>query len=351
MNTPMIDPTAVDWHSFATSESNKIPEKDTTPTTPIRSPGVLSPDCIDKITIPPTCFCGKPAYASAVNSENTVYECNLMGRVGKLRQLRVCGFHIHSKAWEIFRQQLMYEPRQLDIHHPELSQCPLFNYTFCTLFHVINSFEKDTLTVPDCFCRHPVVIQQMMHRGQQRIAFTCKNHSLEGTRPRCSWFRFGEDVHFYIPHESLKHLNLSFDHAKQERLPPCSINKRSSKEKERSVTHPFHIPTSVYVKQATNNNKQLHDNIDRKPVQSISETTGMKYCNRDLQEKLDLYTSHYEKQQEDIYTLKCVVAQMQLKLEYLSQELNKERILRSESQKTLNKLEHVLEESKQHNKD
>ncbi|KAJ8656300.1 hypothetical protein O0I10_008094 [Lichtheimia ornata] len=147
----------------------------------------LAPEEIRKhMRDPPLCFCNKKAHRSET-ALGTMYDChNLQDEKAQ----KICGFHIHGKAWSTFRER-----GRLDADDPELSVCPYFNFTFCVRFRVINDYSKQTLAVPRCFCG----LRVKMAEQNDRIVFKCPNYDIDGAKPKCAWNLWAEQVAFGKP--------------------------------------------------------------------------------------------------------------------------------------------------------
>ncbi|KAG2219807.1 hypothetical protein INT45_001139 [Circinella minor] len=157
-------------------------------------------DKLKRIPDPPLCFCGEAAFRT--DSEmGIIYDCHALH---KKERKRICGFHIHQRAWDGFRRQLL-KGQDLDQHDPELRICPYFNYTFCVLFHYINDYPKKFPPTPKCFCNLQVIVAEVEDYDKdsgsyyQRIIFKCPHHDIDGAKPKCTWSLNAEEVPFRRP--------------------------------------------------------------------------------------------------------------------------------------------------------
>ncbi|KAI9271632.1 hypothetical protein BDA99DRAFT_534120 [Phascolomyces articulosus] len=149
---------------------------------------------------PPVCFCGKPAYSHDTDL-GMMYDCH--GFENKDTK-RICGFHVHARAWDQFRQQLV-KGQDVDQHDPELSICPFFNFTFCVIFFYINDYPKRFPPTPKCFCNLQVIIHEVEEKRSvdneywKRLEFKCPHHHIDGAKPKCTWTCKANQVAFGRP--------------------------------------------------------------------------------------------------------------------------------------------------------
>lgn len=159
----------------------------------------------DLMPDPPLCFCKKPA-SYVKTSVGVVYECHDIkhekdstNRAFARRQSTmsaqspICAFHVHEEAWNRYRENLRKEI-PLDETDDELKSCPAFNFTFCTVFRMVNTLMKEFPRVPRCYCNRPVKRYQFHHRYNNRAFFTCSNFF--DCVNCCYWFAWAEDTRF-----------------------------------------------------------------------------------------------------------------------------------------------------------
>ncbi|KAI7899094.1 uncharacterized protein BX663DRAFT_518894, partial [Cokeromyces recurvatus] len=136
----------------------------------------------------------------------------------------ICGFHVHERSWNEFREQLK-KGHTVNSEFSELRTCPLYNFTYCTVFHLTNSYLLEPPTkLPDCFCQRPVV----MRFKNNLIQFVCKNISVDGAR-KCSWILPANEVAFPRPQHRI-HTRVSQDiylDQKQEKKKSLSNTRQS----------------------------------------------------------------------------------------------------------------------------
>ncbi|KAI8881311.1 hypothetical protein K501DRAFT_334849 [Backusella circina FSU 941] len=130
----------------------------------------------------PRCFCGQLAVPTKT--------CHYHALVCPEKHFH-CGFHIHLNTWNQFREQI--KEGKLDPFHPELSSCPLFNFTFCTIFNIKNQLKMETPRPPDCQCLAPMSLHVFKVNNRYRTVFAC-HYRFEKTY--CNTFFHAEDVVF-----------------------------------------------------------------------------------------------------------------------------------------------------------
>lgn len=161
-------------------------------------------DQIDFVLLdPPHCFCNRPAHRSYTLEYGPILECATYGPLeqGKF----ICGFHVHEYSWQQFRNQVKQTGGTIESQYTELKSCALYNFSFCTLFHLSNPYDKVPPTViPNCFCGLPVKLREkyITDRKQLSIYFTCPNSSNEGVK-KCSWYLDSKKVAFIKPSHRL----------------------------------------------------------------------------------------------------------------------------------------------------
>ncbi|KAI9498227.1 hypothetical protein BDB00DRAFT_504307 [Zychaea mexicana] len=154
---------------------------------------------LQRIPDPPLCFCGQEAFQSE-SDLGISYDCYALQSKDRKR---ICGFHIHKRAWDSFRNKLQ-KGQDLDQHDSELSICPFFNYTFCVCFQYINDYPRRFPPTPKCFCSMHVIIAEVEEEQEcggirKRFAFNCPHHAIDGAKPKCTWSCWAEEVPFRRP--------------------------------------------------------------------------------------------------------------------------------------------------------
>jgi hypothetical protein len=172
------------------------------------------------------CFCNKPAHRTYTLEYGPVLECGnyqVEPNDNNIKTKYICGFHVHELAWNKLRNHLMQEGH-LNADYQELRACPLFNFTFCTIFYITNDYPMKPPSVPLCFCNRPVIIRDNKAVSSLNklkvIEFTCQNCDIEGARPKCSWILRANEVAFPRPKQRL-HRDVNSDdytNAKQDKL-------------------------------------------------------------------------------------------------------------------------------------
>lgn len=142
-----------------------------------------------------SCFCKKPVHHYHTLEYGPILECASYDESSPYFNTRfACGFHAHELSWLKVRQHVL-EGYPLYTGYKELDTCPLYNFTFCGLFKVINDFKSFTTTMPDCFCNRPTTLAHQRERGQENkneapktVNFiSCSNRSVPGA-PKCNYF-------------------------------------------------------------------------------------------------------------------------------------------------------------------
>lgn len=165
---------------------------------------------------PPLCFCKKPANRSFTIEYGPILECASYDtnieegqeanttKVDKLRSWKArytCGFHVHERSWLKLRQAFL-KGHAIDPDYSELQSCPLYNFTYCTIFYVTNAFDKvPPLILPKCFCEKPVILRQVNHtyaENRPHYFFRCEHAPIEGHR-KCNWKLEANEVAFPRP--------------------------------------------------------------------------------------------------------------------------------------------------------
>ncbi|CAO3686506.1 unnamed protein product [Rhizopus stolonifer] len=86
--------------------------------------------------------------------------------------------------------------------HPELRACPLYNFTFCAMFHLTNDYLKIPPSTPKCFCNEPVVVKEnknLLPGNSKVIELVCEKSDIEGAKPKCSWILRAKEVAYPRP--------------------------------------------------------------------------------------------------------------------------------------------------------
>ncbi|KAI7861403.1 hypothetical protein BDF14DRAFT_1887222 [Spinellus fusiger] len=165
------------------------------------------------------CFCRKQASLTFTAEFGWIYECAYMKTTSTTeiasstmqRRSLICGFHLHKRAWDLFRDRL-YDKKEFNPSDIELSVCPLFNLTFCIIFGVTNQYHKRTVMTPTCFCNANVVLYEEKLRNKSNFLLTCPNFFIDGARPKCSWSLHANRVPFkktdrpthYLPYSNVE---------------------------------------------------------------------------------------------------------------------------------------------------
>ncbi|KAK9718166.1 hypothetical protein K7432_005709 [Basidiobolus ranarum] len=124
----------------------------------------------------------------------------------KPTQDKICGFHIHKKAWDsFFSGKTSVHLNNDNFQHRELKLCPFFNFTFCVYFRLSNAYSKQYPVTPTCFCGGRVIINRTYREGKnyRRYGFGCPNYKIGGRRERCTWFLWAEQLRFDRPLEDI----------------------------------------------------------------------------------------------------------------------------------------------------
>lgn len=204
------------WHTWAKEEIQLQKTESHSPKiTHIRPPQIQAPPKIEPkvqqptkeqlqiISVePPHCFCKKEAHRCYTLEYGPILECASYGYhehdIETYKRKYTCGFHVHEISWNKFRIDLK-NGHTIQTDYPELRSCPLYNFTFCTIFYATNHFDKvPPAILPNCFCGHPVKLRE----GQHRIYFSCRTSSVEGAK-KCSWKLDAREIAFTKPKHRL----------------------------------------------------------------------------------------------------------------------------------------------------
>ncbi|KAI8375238.1 hypothetical protein BD560DRAFT_350050 [Blakeslea trispora] len=184
----------------------------------------------------PLCFCHKPAHRAYTLEYGPILECNSFNtaptaepsELNRLRRKFVCGFHVHELSWNVFCDRIR-QGHTIYAEHPELKTCSLYNFTYCAMFRVTNSYSvHPPIALPQCFCQRPVAMRVHPRDGLQ---LACKNSNIDGAR-KCSWVLKASDVAFPRPKFDL-HTYVSHDYyVQQKQLILQDIRKEENEKKE-----------------------------------------------------------------------------------------------------------------------
>lgn len=148
---------------------------------------------------PIRCFCGKPAYIGYTLEYGPILQCGRLGTEASEDQKTkfVCGFHVHENSWLSFRAAQLKKPLfMISLDYSELRTCPLYNFSYCAMFRVINNYAlASPIELPQCFCRRPAV---MCINHKNGIQFACQKASIDGAS-KCNWKLPAKEVAFPSP--------------------------------------------------------------------------------------------------------------------------------------------------------
>ncbi|KAI8091469.1 uncharacterized protein B0P05DRAFT_527681 [Gilbertella persicaria] len=188
------------------------------------------------------CFCSKPAYRSYTLEYGPILECGNFANdptidsdppIHRLQKQFVCGFHVHETSWKRVCDQIR-QKNTVHSEYTELRTCPLYNFTYCTMFRLTNSFKMDTPTIlPECFCHRPVVMRIHPKEGVQ---FACKNSFVDGA-PKCSWVLKASEVAFPRPKYRIHTFVDNDTYIQQKQHKVKEIKKKSAEDYEREHKH------------------------------------------------------------------------------------------------------------------
>ncbi|KAG2198811.1 hypothetical protein INT47_000727 [Mucor saturninus] len=217
------EPMTSKWHTWAQEEaqhqkqvshSPKIvhgrPSNMVEPTPSKSQPTLPTASQLKLLDNPTHCFCKKPAHREYTSEYGAILECASYGYEGpplaSYQDKYTCGFHVHETSWLQHQHQLK-EGLTIQSDYPELRTCPLYNFTFCAVFHVTNHHDKTPPSVlPDCYCGHRVKFCATRHH----MYFACPGQSNAAFK-KCVWKLEAKDVaftkpkhrlHTYISHEA-----------------------------------------------------------------------------------------------------------------------------------------------------
>ncbi|KAI8094212.1 hypothetical protein BDF21DRAFT_408220 [Thamnidium elegans] len=141
---------------------------------------------------PHLCFCDKPAHRNYTLEYGPIMECASYGNIKQdnYQVKYACGFHVHELSWTKLIQRVQ-NGSHISSHYSELRACPLYNFTYQTIFNLENDFKKMTpFTLPNCFCQNAVKLCDGIP-----FYFACQNRGKEGVT-KCSWYLEAKDVAF-----------------------------------------------------------------------------------------------------------------------------------------------------------
>ncbi|OBZ83573.1 hypothetical protein A0J61_08380 [Choanephora cucurbitarum] len=184
----------------------------------------------------PLCFCHKPAHRAYTLEYGPILECNSLGtepedstpELNRLQRRFICGFHVHELSWSTFCDRIR-QGHTIYAEHPELRTCSLYNFTYCAMFRVTNSYSvHPPIALPQCFCHRPVSMRVHPRDGLQLV---CKNAQIDGAR-KCSWVLKACDVAFPRPKFSLHTYVSHDDYIQQKQRTLEEIRKKESQSRE-----------------------------------------------------------------------------------------------------------------------
>lgn len=161
-------------------------------------------------SFPIQCFCNKPAQRKYTLEYGPILECASFDYTDNndndFRSHYICGFHIHERYWTSLVDNVKKD-HNVNLQCILLRSCPCFNFTVCTIFKAMNTYNMSPpLLLPVCFCNRPV---SWHVTDQGSVVFECKNRNVEGVG-RCSWSLTSIDVAFPKPRFRL-HSLINFD--------------------------------------------------------------------------------------------------------------------------------------------
>ncbi|KAG2234151.1 hypothetical protein INT48_002314 [Thamnidium elegans] len=244
---------------------------------------------------PPQCFCKRTAHRSYTLEYGPILECSSYSsdKQDSYRTTFTCGFHVHELSWKQFKSDLKHGGT-VHAEFSELRACPLYNFTFCTLFYLTNSFDKITPAVlPDCFCGYPVQLREKKLDGFCKLYFTCKNASVEGVK-KCAWNLNAKEVAFTKPRHRLhKHVDVETYHRYQQEKKNVLHQSKAQHHSDLLATlsakptaHSLVVPTSVLAKKQPN--LPLSSSSSTSTSSTLSSPTLQKPTSYELQEDTSL---------------------------------------------------------------
>ncbi|KAI9250119.1 hypothetical protein EDC94DRAFT_319785 [Helicostylum pulchrum] len=323
-------------------------------------------DQLEFLTLdPPQCFCKRTAHRSYTLEYGPILECSSYSNNTPddyNKTTFTCGFHVHEISWNKFKLEIQHGAT-VHAEFTELRACPLYNFTFCSMFYLTNSFDKITPSVlPDCFCGYPVQLREKKtDESCCKLYFTCKNALVEGVK-KCAWSLNAKEVAFTKPRHRLhKHVDVeTYLHFQQEKKSVVHQSKAqhhsdllATLSAKPSTAHNLVVPTSVLAKKQPSN-LPLSSSSSTSTSSTLSSPTLQKPTSYELQEDphlLELSVLHLNRDAKlRIRELETVVAKFTDKLlktesEFkdkvvlLKCELDQESVLRLSGQERLSKIE------------
>ncbi|GAA5801871.1 hypothetical protein HPULCUR_007327 [Helicostylum pulchrum] len=148
---------------------------------------------------PVRCYCNKSAHRNYTLEYGPILECASYGNIKQdnYQVKYACGFHVHELSWLKLKQQMQSGSR-ISSHYSELRGCPLYNFTYQTVFNLENNFSRITpFMLPNCFCQIEVKLCD-----EFPFYFSCQNRGEEGIT-RCAWYLEAKNVAFIKTKHSL----------------------------------------------------------------------------------------------------------------------------------------------------
>ncbi|KAI9357787.1 hypothetical protein BD770DRAFT_410607 [Pilaira anomala] len=298
--SPKIKNATMTTRPLTLSQPTQPVPKKTISTPTIRDSTKYAAPTLDQIDFvlldPPHCFCNRPAHRTYTLEYGPILECATYGPLeqGKF----ICGFHVHEYSWQQFRNQVKQTGGSIESQYNELKTCPLYNFSFCTLFHLSNPYDKVPPTViPNCFCGLPVKLREKYNTDRKLlIYFTCPNSTNEGVK-KCSWYLDSKKVAFIKPTYRLHTLvdkeayhanyqeeknSLAQQHQQQQASQSQHHSELLATLSAKSPTSHLVVPTSVLA----NNKKQ--------PVASLSSSSSSASSSTSTSSTLSSPTIHQQ---------------------------------------------------------
>lgn len=252
-----------------------------------------------KMPDPPLCFCGKLARKTTIYGHGVLYDCHWWTVES---EKRICGFHIHGYAWDMFRK-VLETGKHFSEHDPELRTCPYFNYTFCVLFHITNGYlVRHLKTSPKCFCQLPVIMSEKIeYRRPLRISivFKCRNYDIAGAKPKCLYMLSAEQVPFIKPKQSIHQLDFDrefFNPKYKELLKQKGLvdnDEGGDREKEQQLA------TNTTTTSDDDDNNEINTSTDHSNNDDDQEDTNADNENAEQQRIPSNQTDHYPSNTND----------------------------------------------------
>lgn len=141
------------------------------------------------------CFCKKPAFRYDTPEYGGILDCASYDEASPHYNPRfVCGFHVHERSWLKVRLHIL-NGFPIFSEYRELFTCPLYNFTYCSFFNVVNDYCSMPLTTPKCFCNRPTILDYEHKGGCQKFNqastvtsyIACSNRNIPGA-PKCNYW-------------------------------------------------------------------------------------------------------------------------------------------------------------------